>query len=142
MTKILSISFLFFFVNTSFGQEFITLPNGHSHNDYTRDSPLYDALKYGFTSIEVDVYWHKGRMVVTHDDKLLDEKPTLQELYLNPLSSIIQNNGGTVFKDDETQLVLTPGQKVVAYSRLGLWAGIFAFACVCAYYIARELFPS
>lgn len=121
MTKILSISFLFFFANASFGQEFITLPNGHSHNDYTRENPLFDALKYGFTSIEVDVYWYEGRMVVTHDDKLLDEKPTLQELYLNPLSSIIQNNGGTVFKDDETQLVLMidlKSEKVSTYQAL------------------------
>lgn len=43
---------------------------------------------------------------------------------------------------DETQIVLTPGQKVVAYSRLGMWSGILAFACACAYYIGRELFPS
>lgn len=43
---------------------------------------------------------------------------------------------------EETQIVLTPGQKVVAYSRLGMWAGIFAFACACAFYIGRELFPT
>jgi import inner membrane translocase subunit TIM21 len=43
---------------------------------------------------------------------------------------------------EETQIVLTPGQKVVAYSRLGMWAGIFVFACVCGYYILGELFPT
>jgi len=87
-------------------QEFIILPNGHSHNDYTRDRPLYEALDYGFTSIEVDVYWQDGRMVVTHDDKKLDEKPTIQELYLDPLKTIIQNNGGHVFEKSTTPLVL------------------------------------
>lgn len=87
-------------------QDFVILPNGHSHNDYTRDKPLYDALKYGFTSIEVDVYWHDGKMVVTHDNKQLDEKPTLQELYLDPLNSIIKKNGGAVYADNDTQLVL------------------------------------
>lgn len=98
---------LFFGTGRSlFAQDFITLPTGHSHNDYTRDQPLYDALNYGFMSIEVDVYLHQGRMVVTHDDKLLDEKPTLQDLYLKPLNSIIQKNGGTVFTEDDTQLVL------------------------------------
>ena len=45
-------------------------------------------------------------MGVTHDDKLLNEKPTIQELYLDPLRSIIENNGGTVFKDHDIQLVL------------------------------------
>jgi import inner membrane translocase subunit TIM21 len=45
--------------------------------------------------------------------------------------------------DDETsELVLTPGQKVVAVSRLGLWAGVAAFALACAYYIGRELIPT
>jgi hypothetical protein len=43
---------------------------------------------------------------------------------------------------EETQIVLTPGQKVVAYSRLGMWAGIFAFACACGYYILKELVPT
>ena len=43
---------------------------------------------------------------------------------------------------EETQIVLTPGQKVVAYSRLSMWAVVFAFASVCAYYIGRELFPT
>eukprot|EP00980_Cylindrotheca_fusiformis_P000614 scaffold154_cov129-Cylindrotheca_fusiformis.AAC.31 len=45
--------------------------------------------------------------------------------------------------DDETkEIMLTPGQKVVAASRLGMWAGIFGFACACAYYIGRELIPT
>ena len=104
-----------------FGQEFIILPNGHSHNDYTRDTPLYDALSYGFTSIEVDVYWQDGRMVVTHDDKQLDEKPTLQKLYLDPLSSIIKKNEGSVFAKNETQLVLMvdlKSEKVSTYLAL------------------------
>ncbi|CAB9496953.1 membrane translocase subunit Tim21 [Seminavis robusta] len=43
---------------------------------------------------------------------------------------------------EETQIVLTPGQKVVAYSRLTMWGGILAFALCCAYYIGRELFPT
>jgi hypothetical protein len=96
----------FFIPNLLFAQEFIVLPNGHSHNDYTRDRPLFDALDYGFTSIEVDVYWHNDRMVVTHDDKGLDEKPTIQELYLDPLRKLIRQNNGQVFKNDPTQLVL------------------------------------
>jgi import inner membrane translocase subunit TIM21 len=43
---------------------------------------------------------------------------------------------------DTKEIVLTPGQKVVAASRLGMWAGIFGFACACAFYIGRELIPT
>ena len=43
---------------------------------------------------------------------------------------------------DENAVVLTPGEKVVAASRLTLWAGIAVFAAVCAYYIGAELIPT
>jgi len=102
-------------------QDLFILPNGHSHNDYTREKPLYDALKYGFPSIEADVFLFENRMVVTHDDKQLNEKPTLEELYLNPLRKIINENGGTVFKNDSTQLILMvdlKSGKVDAYNGL------------------------
>lgn len=46
-------------------------------------------------------------------------------------------------KDDETkEIVLSPGEKVVAGARLTMWAGIAAFAAVCAYYIGKELLPT
>ena len=96
----------FFISNVAYSQEFIILPNGHSHNDYTREVPLHDALKFGFTSIEVDVYWENERMVVTHDRRNLAEKPVIEDLYLDPLRQIIQKNGGTVYPDDKTKLVL------------------------------------
>ena len=40
------------------------------------------------------------------------------------------------------EIVLTPGEKVVAGTRLFFWAGAFAFASVCAYYIGKELVPT
>ena len=44
--------------------------------------------------------------------------------------------------DETKEIVLTPGQKVAAASRLTMWAGIFGFACVCAYFIGKELIPT
>jgi hypothetical protein len=87
-------------------QTYHILPNGHSHNDYTRGRPLYDALSYGYASIEVDVYWNGKRMIVTHDDKGLLQKPDLQALYLDPLLKIINENDGRVFPHGDIQLVL------------------------------------
>jgi import inner membrane translocase subunit TIM21 len=45
--------------------------------------------------------------------------------------------------DDTTkEIVLTPGEKVVAATRLSMWFGIFCFASACAYYIGKELIPT
>ena len=43
---------------------------------------------------------------------------------------------------DSKEIVLTPGQKVVAASRLSMWAAIAAFAAVCGFYIVKELMPT
>jgi hypothetical protein len=43
---------------------------------------------------------------------------------------------------DSKEIVLTPGEQVVAATRLGMWGGIFVFACVCGYYIVKELMPT
>jgi mitochondrial import inner membrane translocase subunit TIM21 len=46
-------------------------------------------------------------------------------------------------QDDPTkEIVLTPGEKVVAATRLSMWLGILAFASMCAYYIGKELLPT
>ena len=37
-----------------------------------------------------------------------------------------------------SEIVLTPGEKVVVGTRLFFWAGAFAFASVCAYYIGQS----
>lgn len=40
------------------------------------------------------------------------------------------------------EIVLTPGQKVVAGTRLTMWAAMAAAASCCAYYIGKELLPT
>lgn len=40
------------------------------------------------------------------------------------------------------EIVLTPGEKVVATTRLFFWTSALAFASVCAYYIGKELSPT
>lgn len=46
--------------------------------------------------------------------------------------------------EEETtnEIMLTPGQKVVAGTRLTMWAGVAVFAVACAYYIGKELLPT
>ncbi len=43
---------------------------------------------------------------------------------------------------DRNEIVLTPGQKVAAGTRLTVWAGCLVLGGICAYYIGKELFPT
>jgi hypothetical protein len=67
---------------------------------------LYDAIKHGFTAIEVDVCAFEGVVKVAHICSFLSSKPDIEALYLKPLDSLIQKNGGTVYQNDSTPLNL------------------------------------
>ena len=75
------------------------LIRAHAHNDYRHRQPLFDALKYGFTSIEADIHLKNGQLYVAHDRREITETNTLQSLYLEPLKRLIEKNGGSVFKN-------------------------------------------
>lgn len=64
----------------------------HSHNDYEQSCPLTKAMSLGFTSIEVDIFPYKKTIVVSHEDDILEVKPTIQKLYLDPLKNILTNS--------------------------------------------------
>ena len=66
--------------------------NGHAHNDYEHERPLFDALQYGFKSIEVDVHAWDNRLVVAHDSTDFTDLPDIMGLYLNPMDSLISNS--------------------------------------------------
>jgi glycerophosphoryl diester phosphodiesterase len=74
------------------------LARAHAHNDYEHRRPLADALERGFTSVEADVWLVGGELLVAHD--LEDVRPgrTLQSLYLDPLQTRIEANGGRVYR--------------------------------------------
>lgn len=93
--------FLFYFLG--FSQVY---QNAHAHNDYLKKPPLFSALEHGITSIEVDVFDVKGQIRVAHIPLFLKNKPLLKNLYLEPLAQRIASNGGTVFENDSTQLIL------------------------------------
>jgi hypothetical protein len=97
--------FLLFLLPNSYSQT-IPLKHAHAHNDYLHKHPLFDALDNGFTSIEVDVYLHKGKLRVSHLPFLLSRKKTLEELYLQPLRSVININAGSVYAGMNTPIVL------------------------------------
>ena len=61
----------------------------HSHNDYERQIPLYDALNVGCTSIEADIWLQGDDLLIGHTESSLDPSRTLKSLYLDPLTSIL-----------------------------------------------------
>ncbi|XBW38403.1 hypothetical protein QEN19_003991 [Hanseniaspora menglaensis] len=91
----------------------------HSHNDYWRTLPLYDAIIHGVNSVEADIWLIKTKnketyLAVGHNDKYL--KPTqrnLRTLYINPLLDIldqINDNSsklnGVFFNSPEKPLII------------------------------------
>ena len=74
------------------------LLHGHAHNDYWNERPLLDALKYGFISVEADIFLKDGKLLVGHDEEELTPQKTLQALYLDPLKKRVQANNGSVYK--------------------------------------------
>ncbi|HAA12936.1 MAG TPA: hypothetical protein DCE41_15080 [Cytophagales bacterium] len=70
---------------------------GHAHNDYEHTQPLYQALGYGFESIEVDVFNKGGQLVVGHNPYAVGRKPSLEELYFAPLRQLVKKREGTLW---------------------------------------------
>lgn len=83
----------------------VPLFHGHSHNDYTHEHPLTDALDYGFKSIEIDVFLHHDKLVVSHTATDLDHKKDIEELYLKPILGRTRANMGHVYLGDTTPTI-------------------------------------
>jgi hypothetical protein len=63
----------------------------HSHNDYWRSNPLFDAISAGCTSIEADIWLisNDTELYVGHDRGSLSEGRTLRALYLDPIAKLL-----------------------------------------------------
>jgi hypothetical protein len=81
------------------------LDSGHSHNDYTHEHPLFDALGYGYKSIEIDVWLHDGKLIVDHDGIGLDGKKDIEEEYLLPIIERVKAHHGWVYDGDSTPTI-------------------------------------
>jgi len=61
----------------------------HSHNDYWRQIPLYEALAAGCTGTEADVWLSGSDLLVGHTKSSLSPSRSLATMYINPLVSIL-----------------------------------------------------
>ncbi|MDP6859107.1 MAG: phosphatidylinositol-specific phospholipase C/glycerophosphodiester phosphodiesterase family protein [Verrucomicrobiales bacterium] len=103
-----------------FAEEVTPIRQGHAHNDYEQERPLFDALDNGFCSIEVDIFLVEGKFLVGHDKKDLRPEKTIQNLYLNPLRERIRKNRGRVYEGGPpiTLLIDVKSDGPETYSRL------------------------
>ncbi|GAA5992783.1 hypothetical protein JCM10908_006932 [Rhodotorula pacifica] len=65
----------------------------HSHNDYWRDVPVYEALSHGVRSIEADVWLNPKdqKLYVSHNVAALTAARTFDALYVQPLLRVIEH---------------------------------------------------
>ena len=74
----------------------------HSHNDYSRRVPLYDAISWGCCSVEADVWLFDGELYVGHNTAELDRNRTLQNLYVKPLVDLLDTRSRASAFDNST----------------------------------------
>lgn len=77
----------------SITQDVVPIPC-HSHNDYWRAVPLFDALHAGCTSVEADLWLLPGdhEIYVGHDRGSLSDRRTLRGMYLNPIHDLLRRS--------------------------------------------------
>lgn len=67
----------------------------HSHNDYWRRIPLFEALHWGCTSVEADVWLFDDDLYVGHSTAALTKNRTFRSLYVNPLRELLDHMNPT-----------------------------------------------
>ncbi|XTI87331.1 hypothetical protein V2W45_407149 [Cenococcum geophilum] len=100
---------------TDFTRDVIPIPC-HSHNDYWRRVPLYQALHYGCTGVEADVWLFDEELYVGHNTISLTRNRTFRNLYVDPLVKILDKQNPTtefgnatrngVFDEDPNQTLV------------------------------------
>ncbi len=78
----------------------------HSHNDYNRTAPFWEAYSQHCGSIEADVYLNEGLLLVGHDEGDLRLDRSFQKMYVNPIVNTFRLNEGHMWKDSDERLLL------------------------------------
>lgn len=78
----------------------------HSHNDYTRTMPFYEAYSQKVYSIEVDMFYENNNFYVCHDEEDINPDFTFERMYLKPLLELYRINKGMAWTDSERPIQL------------------------------------
>ncbi len=78
----------------------------HSHNDYKRTVPFWEAYSQHCNSIEADVFLYEGRLLVGHDIEDLSPERSFEALYVKPAVQAFRSAGGRAWADSPEKLQL------------------------------------
>jgi hypothetical protein len=84
----------------------VPLPRAYSHNDYRQKRPLDDALDRGFCAVEADVHLRGKELFIGHMGGDIKPGVTLRKLYLDPLLKRVRANGGQVYRNGPTFILM------------------------------------
>ena len=96
----------------------------HSHNDYYQTVPFYQAYAQKVYSIEVDVFYENGKLLVGHDREEIKRGETIEDLYINPIAIVFDRNGGRIWRDSDDDLILLVDLKTEYEPVLDVLVGI------------------
>eukprot|EP00585_Thalassiosira_rotula_P008165 CAMPEP_0196143626 /NCGR_PEP_ID=MMETSP0910-20130528/13632_1 /TAXON_ID=49265 /ORGANISM="Thalassiosira rotula, Strain GSO102" /LENGTH=268 /DNA_ID=CAMNT_0041405109 /DNA_START=122 /DNA_END=928 /DNA_ORIENTATION=+ len=88
------------------------------------------------------VNYNNGPLLKCNERTALRQSIAVRTMASSSSSNNAKENQSSDSADSSSEIVLTPGEKVVAGTRLFFWAGAFGFASICAYYIGKELLPT
>ena len=78
----------------------------HSHNDYNRTVPFWEAYSQHCTSIEADVFLHEGEILVAHNREDVSADRSLRALYIEPIVKLFRSGGGRLWEESDDRLIL------------------------------------
>lgn len=73
-------------------------PRVHSHNDYVRERPFWEAYEAGCGSIEVDIFLRNDSLFAAHEAKEITAERTLEVLYLTPITEVLKGGQTNKFQ--------------------------------------------
>lgn len=117
LTKVLFFISITFLSLQILAQERILI---HSHNDYERRVPFYQAYAQQVASIEADIFEQNGELLVAHTKDELKTAQTIDELYITPIVNLFKQNGGKPWKDSGKTLTLLVDLKTPANPTLDI----------------------
>lgn len=62
----------------------------HSHNDYYKKVPFWEAYSCGLNSIEIDVFLKNDSLYVTHSEDEIIKNRDIESLYLKPMRNALE----------------------------------------------------
>ena len=78
----------------------------HSHNDYNRTAPFWEAYSQHCRSIEADVFLHEGQLLVGHELEDLKTENSFLRMYVDPIVRTFHANGNRMWAGSDDRLML------------------------------------